>query len=149
MLEKLYDCSRQPKLHSLREVTRLVLCLQSKPSSGEPARDKNILDLFFTSNPTLKNVVEVQYGLGDHDMVRIETLLSPRTPRPFKRKVFLFSKDNFTDMKSDILKFGSSFLQGFHTRSFEENWNIVKTKLASQTEKYIPSKVKSTRNNLP
>ena len=51
-------------------------------------------------------------------------------------------------MKSDILKFGSSFLQDFHTRSVEENWNIIKTKLISLTEKYIPSKRKPTRYNL-
>ena len=51
-------------------------------------------------------------------------------------------------MKSDILKFGSSFLQDFHTRSVEENWNIIKSKLISLTEKYIPSKMKPTRYNL-
>ena len=68
----------------------------------DPTRDGKILDLFFLSNSTPTTATEVQPGFGDHDIVRIETLLTPRRPRPPKRKVFPVFHWNF--------KFGSSFL---------------------------------------
>ena len=46
----------------------------------DPTRDGKILDLFFPSNSTPTNATEVQPGFGDHDIVRIETLLTPRRP---------------------------------------------------------------------
>ena len=74
--------------------------------------------------------------------------LSPRRPRPFKRKLPLFSKSNFTDTKSNIPKFWLILLSRI---PYQISWgksNIVKIKWASLTEKSIPSKAKSTRYNL-
>ena len=41
----------------------------------EPTRQENVLDLFFTTNPTLINKVICSPGLGDHDIVSAEAML--------------------------------------------------------------------------
>ena len=107
------------------------------------------LDLFFTSNPTLIGSVEIQSGFGDHDIVQTETPISPKVPRPIKGKVFPYSKENFTNIRHELLKFSSSFLDSFKGRSIQENWEIVQSQIVSLMEKHIHSKITSTRYNLP
>ena len=115
----------------------------------KPTRGNKILDLFFTTNSTLIGSVEVMPALGDHGCVKIQTLVTPRLARPIKRKIFLYSKGNFSDMKKELLDFGSVYLSQFNRRSLQENWDILKNKLSTLMEEYIPTKMSSSRYNLP
>ena len=112
-------------------------------------RGNKTLDLFFTTNSTLISSVEVKPAMGDHGCVEVQTLVSPRLARPTKRKIFLYSKGNFHDMKRDLLEFSFVYWSNFHERSLHENWDVLKNKLSTLMEKYIPAKMSSSRHNLP
>ena len=48
-----------------------------------PTRGHNILDLIFTSNPTLMDKISISPGLSDHDIVMAEINARPaRTQQP-------------------------------------------------------------------
>ena len=126
-----------------------TLCYNLEQVVDKPTRGNKILDLFFTTNSTLIGSVEVKPAMGDHGCVEIQTLVSPRLARPIKRKILLYSKGNFRDMKSDLLDFSSAYLSHFYERSLQENWDILKNKLSTLMEKYIPAKMSSSRHNLP
>jgi hypothetical protein len=51
-------------------------------------------DLFFTSNSSLINKIEVIPGISDHKIVYIEANLKPRKVVKPPRKVFLYNKAN-------------------------------------------------------
>ena len=62
--------------------------------STSPTRGKHILDLFFTSKPTLIDSVSILPGLSDHDIVQVHVLVNtilsqtkqvPRNIRLYKK----------------------------------------------------------------
>ncbi|XP_048575802.1 uncharacterized protein LOC125557331 [Nematostella vectensis] len=109
----------------------------------KPTRGDKILDLLFTTNSTLVDSVHVKPAMGDHGCVEIQTLVTPKLARPIRRKIFLYSKGNFVDMKRDLLEFSSVYFTNFTVRSLQENWNMLKGKLSSLMEEYIPAKMSS------
>ena len=58
----------------------------------EPTRIDNILDLFFTTNPSQIKKVEIQPGLSDHNMVLIQLNCKPIILRQMPRQILLFNK---------------------------------------------------------
>ena len=72
-------------------------------------RGGSILDLFFTSNPALIDAVDVISGLGDR-VDQVGASVTPKTPRPVKSKIFLYSKGFFADIKSELLDFNLYYL---------------------------------------
>ena len=58
------------------------------------ATSESTLDLFFTSNSSLINKIEVIPGISDYDIVYIEANLKPRKVVKPSRKVFLYNKAN-------------------------------------------------------
>ena len=57
-------------------------------------RGENTLDLFFTNNDSLVNRVETLPGMSDHDIVLVESEITPtRAPQP-ERKFLLYNKCN-------------------------------------------------------
>lgn len=63
--------------------------------------------------------------------------------------MFLYLKGNFTELKSELMDFGTSFLATMKERSVEDNWDKIKSKLLALVARYIPNKLSSTRYNLP
>jgi hypothetical protein len=53
---------------------------------------KSILDLFFTSNSSLINKVEVIPGISDHEIVYVEASIKPRKVNKPPRKVYQYNK---------------------------------------------------------
>ena len=72
----------------------------------EPTRitetSSNTLDLFFTSNQTLVNKVEVIPGISDHEAVFIESSLRPMRFKTPPRKVFQYRKADNDAMKQEL-----------------------------------------------
>ena len=59
----------------------------------EPTRINNILDLFFTSNPTLVERSSVLPGICDHDDIPIVTIsCKPRIIKQIPRKIYNVSQ---------------------------------------------------------
>lgn len=60
---------------------------------NEPTRNGNILDLVFTNTPTFVQNIDILPGLGDHDIVLIDALLTPQRVKAPRRKVYLYKKE--------------------------------------------------------
>jgi hypothetical protein len=67
------------------------------------ATSESTLDLFFTSNSSLINKIEVIPGISDNEIVYIEANLKPRKVVKPPRKVFLYNKVN-TEKISENMK---------------------------------------------
>ena len=57
-----------------------------------PTRGQNILDLFFTTNPTLVNKTSILPGLSDHDIVIVEINSRPEIIKQVPRDITLYKK---------------------------------------------------------
>ena len=100
----------------------------------------NLLDLFFTNNKTLVNRVEPLPGISDHDTVFIEISLSPVIKHTTPRKINLFHKADFENLKSDILKSSQELEENADMLSVEEYWQQFKRLISDLTAKHVPSK---------
>ena len=59
----------------------------------EPTRINNILDLLFTSNPTLVERSSVVPGINDHDGITIVIIsCKPRIIKQIPRKIYMYHK---------------------------------------------------------
>ena len=109
----------------------------------------NVLDLFFTSNASLINSISVTPGFGDHFAVLADSSLKPEVHKKPPRKIFQYGKAKMAELKSDLDAFVNTSLGDFNSSTVEENWVSFKTELFDKMDKYIPSKMSSTRRNVP
>ena len=79
----------------------------------KPTRGNNILDLCFTSMPTLVQDVDVIAGISDHEIVRIDTLIKPQRSRPPKRKVYLFKRADMEGLVDELNELNNSYSDEF------------------------------------
>ncbi|XP_071476520.1 uncharacterized protein [Diadema antillarum] len=77
---------------------------------SSPAHGDSTLDLFLTNRPTLINKCTLLPGLGDHDIVSIDSDVSAKRCKPVKKKIYLWKKANLSDMKRDCRLFQQDFL---------------------------------------
>ena len=71
----------------------------------EPTRIDNILDLLFTSNPTLVERSYVVPGISDHDGIPIVTIsCKPRIIKQVPRKIYMYHKTDLHALKIDLMK---------------------------------------------
>ena len=101
----------------------------------------NILDLFFTNNQTLINIVEVIPGISDHEVVFIESSLRLMRVKIPPKKVNIYKKANYNNMKAELKALEVDFCSSAATKEVEELWTIFKTHVHSLIEKHIPSKM--------
>ena len=117
----------------------------------DPTRQSNILDLFFTNNPTLVEKSTILPGISDHDgipMLVINT--SPKISKSKPRRVYLYAKADKTGMKTELNNFGEEFCATIsNTESVEHLWNVFKTRLKNIMDNFIPTKVISKQNKTP
>jgi len=66
----------------------------------EPTHLTNILDHFFTTNPSQVKEAEIQPGLSDHEMVLIQLNCKPITHRQTPRQIYYLI--NLTGMPSHL-----------------------------------------------
>ena len=76
----------------------------------EPTRINNILDLFFTPNPTLVERSSVVPGISDHDGIPIViTSCKPRIIKQIPRKIYLYHKADLPALKKNLIKWSDKF----------------------------------------
>ena len=111
----------------------------------EPTRitetTSNILELFFTSNQTLINKVEIIPGISDHEAVFIESSLKPMKVKTPARKVYQYRKADYESMKKELKAFQTDFDRESGIKDVEYLWTLFKNKIHALMEKYIPSKL--------
>lgn len=112
-------------------------------------RQSNILDLVFTTCPSLITKSEVYPGMSDHNIVITDIKLKASTNKKIPRNVFIFKKANFEGLKDEISSQYSKFKQDFNHQTIEQNWQKCKSIILTATEKYIPSKTVRGKRSLP
>ena len=70
-----------------------------------PTRGQNILDLFFTTNPTLVDDITVIPGLSDHDIVLAQVNVKPEVTKQVPRNIPLYKKANWDQLKQSMRDF--------------------------------------------
>ncbi|XP_071492986.1 uncharacterized protein [Diadema antillarum] len=102
---------------------------------SSPTRRDSILDLFLTNRPSLINKCTLLPGLGDHDIVSIDSDVSAKRCKPLKRKIYLWEKANLSDMKRDCRQFQRDFLSKYcEQSSVHEMWITFKTSLLNMLD---------------
>ncbi|XP_072021366.1 uncharacterized protein [Amphiura filiformis] len=116
----------------------------------KPTREKSILDLCFTNSPSFVKNVSVQAGISDHDVVVIDADVKPKLMRPAKRKIFLYKKANYQNISDDVSAFDQKLSPDFiRNHSVDEIWSLFRDTLLASMDKHIPSKMSTSRFNLP
>ena len=117
---------------------------------SESTREKALLDLIFTNNPTLlRNSVSVP-GIADHDMVVTDIDTKPIIIKQQKRKCFIFSKANWTSLNKAVSEI-DTLVHDLITQNKSTNkvWTFFKETLMAKVDEFIPSKMTGNRPKTP
>lgn len=114
-----------------------------------PTRGKHILDLFFTSNPTLVDSVSIIPGLSDHDIVQVLINVTPSQTKQVPRDVPLYKKADWDQLKQSMREFQSELLTDLATTDVQEMWDKFASRLEQGIEKFIPTRKAGSRDGFP
>ena len=147
------DCTVNSKADDAK-VQHAILDITSESAltqiHHEPTRLMNILDLVFTSNPTLSKSSRTVPGISDHDMVVSDFDVKPFETKESPRKSFKFSKANWDNINLDINKLGNELENLYLTGSTTEVlWDTFKSAILSTVDKNVPSSTARKRSKLP
>ena len=88
-------------------------------------------------------------GISDHEIVCVDCDLRAQVNKKPPRKIYLWSKADWANMKQAMVEFRDEFLAKFHLRSVEDNYLVFKGVVHSLLDSYIPSKITISRCNMP
>ena len=116
----------------------------------EATREKALLDLVFTNNPTLlRNSTSVP-GIGDHDMIVTDIDTKPIFINQPKRKCYLFSKADWNSLNKASSEISSEIhdmlLNG---KNVNELWTYFKETLKGKIDLFVPSRLRGGRPRTP
>ena len=115
----------------------------------EPTREHNILDLTITNSPGSVKSTHVTPGLSDHEAAVCDFNLAPLFNRKAPRKVHIYSRANWTNIKADIVDFSTHYFEVLRNENVESKWHSFKHLLTSAITKHVPSVTISSRYHLP
>ncbi len=115
----------------------------------EPTRESRTLDLFCINKPSLNKAVNVIPGLSDHDIIVSDSDIKPQINKKPPRRMHLFTKADWEKIKDDTHAFKETYLKESVNNTVNECWESIKKYLQSVLEQHIPSKMTSSRYNLP
>ncbi|WAR25406.1 hypothetical protein MAR_011110 [Mya arenaria] len=106
---------------------------------------------FYLSKIDWELPVSILPGISDHDIVQIQVNISVRTLFQRPRPVSLYKKPYWDGMKQTLDAYHQEMLESGKNSSLnaEHLWDNVQSTIISFTIFLIPSKLSSTRNNLP
>lgn len=130
-IEKIRDCFF---VQHIKDITR---CRGSDQGS--------VLDLVFTDDDLRVEEIEVNSPLGksDHACIMFQCDIEPQL-RKTKRKVFLYEKGNYSQMKDKLNIDWNNFL---NTSDVDEMWNKFTTKMQEVISECIPCRVIKERKS--
>ena len=115
----------------------------------EPTRNNDILDLFCTNKPGLVRYTQTIPGFSDHDFIVVDCDLRPQFIKNMPRKVYTYSRAKWDDMRKELNSSIDEYSRDFDNRTVDKNWDSFKTILSNLSDKYIPSRMTSTKQHLP
>ena len=115
----------------------------------EPTRKGALLDLFCTSRPSLVCSISTVPGISDHDIIVVDTDVRARSVKKPRRPIRKWSQTNWEAIHKDSEAFRDTFLRDFRYRDVEANYNAFQQHVEDMLRKYVPTKMSSTRTNVP
>ena len=87
---------------------------------------------------------------SDHCVVSFDVLLSPTAVQNSSRKIYLYRKGDYDQLRSALDSFRCSFFNSLPgSRSANENWLQLKQAITDAAEKHIPSKTVNGHKKRP
>ena len=115
-----------------------------------PTRDKNTLDLIFTSLPGQFEDIHSPDKLSDQDIVSGSLkIYIPPAKKP-RRNVYSYQKGDYETMSEDALRFVKEKYSNGHSDalSVQENFNLITSFIQDPYDKRIPSKTCRTVSSI-
>ena len=114
----------------------------------EPTRINNILDLFFTSNPTLFERSSFVPGINYHDGIPMVIIsCKPRIIKQISRNIYMYHKANLQALKIDLIKWSDEYkLRNTSVSTVNDMFQEFQTVLESAMNCHIPTKMITKRN---
>ncbi|XP_066931168.1 uncharacterized protein [Clytia hemisphaerica] len=114
-----------------------------------PTRQKSILDLLITNRPSFIESCRPTPGFGDHQTaVLADVYCHPKRQRPVQRKIYLWNRANFDQMKQDVRQASDQFLENKTTDTPINNlWLKFKNIITTAQESNVPCKNSTKRYN--
>ena len=115
-----------------------------------PTRDGNVLDLTFSTNPSLIRNLNNIPGLADHEAIIVDSYVRPIFSKKQKKKTYDFRKADWTSLNDFCEKLSTSI-----TKKYEMNfnaidlWDLFKSTLNLGISQFIPSKFSKKKSSLP
>ena len=113
-----------------------------------PTRGQTILDLLFTTNPTLVNKISIMPGLSDHDIGLAEVNSRPEIIKPVPRKIPLYEKPYWDQLKQSMRLYTELQSEPATTDS-QAMWDKFTSKLQQGIDKHIPTRSSVTKDRVP
>ncbi|XP_071153782.1 uncharacterized protein [Mytilus edulis] len=143
---------KKPNNYSMETIYKFIEALEENCLTQivkEPTRQDNILDLVLTTNPTSIESISVQDGMSDHSIVITDINLKAKKKKQVPRKVYIYKKGNMNGINEQLDKELNNFIQKANTSTIQECWNDFKDILSQAIISNIPTKILSTRWNVP
>ena len=135
-----------------KEVSKIYLDLATNCSLEQivttPTRGNNILDIFLMSNPTFITKCKTIPGVGDHDIVIVDSKTIASRLKPPRRTIYLWDKANIEGLHDDASLFARDFLAKIFDNTIEM-WDEFHQHLNSIQSKNVPSKQSRTGHTHP
>lgn len=118
---------------------------------NSPTRQSNVLDLVFTSTPSLIREPHTAPGMSDHEIVIF--FINRKRPAINKktlRRVYLYHRGDISSLQNELRQFQEHFSASDPLQnSTEHNWQLLKDAMQKAISKHIPSKPARSRDKLP
>lgn len=113
------------------------------------ATSANILDLVFTNNPDIFSEITHLDGLSDHDVLTGSVRIFPNKRKTTNKQIRCYNRGDYDSINNEFLSFSNKFLEGYLSRSVEDNWLMFRNVLTNLINRFIPLITIKTVNTAP
>ena len=107
-----------------------------------------ILDIIFTSNPSLVSKCTPIPGVGDHDAVLEDRLAKPQRSKPVRRKIYLWDKADLANLKQEARNI-ATILHTIQHQGIDVLWESFRDQLLTILENNVTHKTTRSRATNP
>ena len=111
-------------------------------------RGSKTLDMFLTSSHGLIDRCKLLPGVGDHDVILIDTLIKARRVKPTRKTIYLWDKANMEELKSGVTCYVTEFNSPTFT-STNSMGTSFRDNLRGLLDKHVPHKLTRSRFTNP
>ncbi|CAG2231162.1 unnamed protein product [Mytilus edulis] len=112
----------------------------------EPTRKNILLDLVFTTNPSLMKTSTHIPGISDHAIIITDTDIKPYYSKSNHRKVYTWARANWDEVNKDIDSLTTQIRNNIqNNQNVNEVWLTLKKHLFASLDKSIPSKINQVK----